>query len=113
MLATAPGRSAHERGWGAVGVGGYAASLRTAYSARRRGSAIRRTASPNTAVPWVGMARRSGSSIGEYYWGGAASTAFWVDPTTGVTASFFTQLMPSSPFPIRSELRQLVYQALV
>ena len=55
---------------------------------------------------------RSASSVGEYYWGGLASTAFWVDPSTGVTASFYTQLIPSSTYPIRSELRQLVYSAL-
>ncbi|NKQ53861.1 beta-lactamase family protein [Amycolatopsis sp. K13G38] len=53
------------------------------------------------------------SSKGEYAWGGAASTAFWVDPATGVTALFFTQLLPSSTHPIRQELRNLVYQALV
>jgi len=53
------------------------------------------------------------STKGEYAWGGAASTAFWVDPATGVTAMFFTQLLPSSTHPIRQELRNLVYQALV
>jgi CubicO group peptidase (beta-lactamase class C family) len=52
-------------------------------------------------------------SAGEFHWGGAASTAFWVDPAEGVTASFFTQLMPSSAYPIRPQLRQLVYQALL
>ena len=59
------------------------------------------------------VAGRSASSAGEYAWGGAASTAFFVDPAEGVTALFFTQLLPSSTWPIRSELRQLVYQALV
>ncbi|TNC19949.1 serine hydrolase domain-containing protein [Amycolatopsis alkalitolerans] len=53
------------------------------------------------------------SSRGEYAWGGAASTAFWVDPAAGVTALFFTQLLPSSTHPIRQQLRQLVYQALL
>jgi CubicO group peptidase (beta-lactamase class C family) len=53
------------------------------------------------------------SSRGEYAWGGAASTAFWVDPVERITALFFTQLLPSSTHPIRSQLRQLVYQALV
>jgi CubicO group peptidase (beta-lactamase class C family) len=52
-------------------------------------------------------------SAGEYAWGGAASTAFWVDPVEQVTALFFTQLLPSSSHPIRSQLKQLVYQALV
>ncbi|SCL34800.1 CubicO group peptidase, beta-lactamase class C family [Micromonospora pallida] len=53
------------------------------------------------------------SSVGEYYWGGVASTAFWVDPAEEVTALLFTQLMPSSTYPLRSQLRQLVYSALV
>jgi CubicO group peptidase (beta-lactamase class C family) len=53
------------------------------------------------------------SSVGEYYWGGLASTAFWVDPVEEVTALLFTQLMPSSTYPLRSQLRQLVYSALV
>ena len=52
-------------------------------------------------------------SAGEFYWGGAASTAFWIDPAEELTASFFTQLMPSNAYPVRSQLRQLVYQALV
>ena len=51
-------------------------------------------------------------SPGELSWGGAASTAFWIDPAEELTASFFTQLIPSSAHPIRSQLRQLVYQAL-
>jgi CubicO group peptidase (beta-lactamase class C family) len=53
------------------------------------------------------------SSVGEFAWGGAASTAFWVDPAEGITALFMTQLLPSSTHPIRSQLKQLVYQALV
>ena len=56
---------------------------------------------------------KGASSVGEYYWGGLASTAFWVDPSTGVTATFFTQLVPSSTYPIRAQLRQLVYSALL
>ncbi len=53
------------------------------------------------------------SSRGEFYWGGAASTAFWVDPAEEITAHFFTQLLPSSSHPLRSALRQLVNSALV
>jgi CubicO group peptidase (beta-lactamase class C family) len=52
-------------------------------------------------------------SEGELSWGGAASTAFWLDPAEELTVSFFTQLMPSSAHPIRPQLRQLVYQALL
>jgi CubicO group peptidase (beta-lactamase class C family) len=51
-------------------------------------------------------------SPGELSWGGAASTAFWLDPAEELTVTFFTQLIPSSAHPIRSQLRQLVYQAL-
>ncbi|MDP9434737.1 MAG: beta-lactamase family protein [Actinomycetota bacterium] len=50
---------------------------------------------------------------GEHTWGGLASTAFWVDPAEQLTAHFYTQLVPSSTYPIRTELRQLVYAALV
>jgi CubicO group peptidase (beta-lactamase class C family) len=53
------------------------------------------------------------SSRGEYNWGGAASTAFFVDPVEDMTVCFYTQLMPSSTLPVRTYLRSLVYQALV
>jgi CubicO group peptidase (beta-lactamase class C family) len=52
------------------------------------------------------------SSLGDYSWGGAASTAFYVDPVEDVTVGFYTQLLPSSTLPIRNHLRQLVNQAL-
>lgn len=52
-------------------------------------------------------------SPGEYYWGGAASTVFWVDPVEQITVIFLTQLLPSVTYPLRSQLRNLVYQALV
>ena len=53
------------------------------------------------------------ASAGEFTWGGAASTAFWVDPVEQITAAFYTQLLPSSAYPIRTELRSLVYTSLV
>jgi CubicO group peptidase (beta-lactamase class C family) len=52
-------------------------------------------------------------SAGSYAWGGAASTAFWCDPQEELIALFLTQLLPSSTYPIRPQLQQLVYQALV
>lgn len=52
-------------------------------------------------------------SEGSYGWGGAASTAFWVDPAEEITLVFMTQLLPSSTYPLRSQLKQLVAQALV
>jgi CubicO group peptidase (beta-lactamase class C family) len=50
---------------------------------------------------------------GEYAWGGAASTAFWCDPKEDMAVVLLTQLMPSSTYPIRRELRVLSYQAIV
>jgi CubicO group peptidase (beta-lactamase class C family) len=52
------------------------------------------------------------SSVGEFYWGGMASTAFWVDPVEEITAVFMTQLLPSTATTIRRELRTMVYAAL-
>jgi CubicO group peptidase (beta-lactamase class C family) len=50
---------------------------------------------------------------GEYAWGGAASTAFWVDPVEEMIVIMMTQLMPSSTYPIRRDLRVLSYQAAI
>ena len=52
-------------------------------------------------------------SPGEYAWGGMASTAFWADPAEDMIVLLLTQLMPSSAYPIRRELRVLTYQALL
>jgi CubicO group peptidase (beta-lactamase class C family) len=65
------------------------------------------------AVMVDAAAAKTIASEGEFNWGGMASTAFWVDPVEDLTAVFMTQLMPSSTYPIRPQLRQLVYQALV
>jgi CubicO group peptidase (beta-lactamase class C family) len=51
-------------------------------------------------------------SEGELTWGGAASTTFWLDRREELAVSFYTQLLPSSTYRIRPQLRQLVYQAL-
>jgi CubicO group peptidase (beta-lactamase class C family) len=50
---------------------------------------------------------------GECAWGGAASTAVWIDPAEDLAVVLLTQLMPSSTYPIRRELRVLTYQAIV
>ena len=52
-------------------------------------------------------------SVGQYAWGGAASTAFWIDPVEEVVVVFLTQLRPSSTYPFRRELQVLVNAALV
>ena len=51
-------------------------------------------------------------SEGELSWGGAASTAFWIDQREELAVAFYTQLLPSNSYRIRPQLRQLVYQAL-
>ena len=49
---------------------------------------------------------------GDYYWGGAASTIFWVDPKEDLSVVFMTQLMPSATFNFRGQLKSLVYSAI-
>ncbi len=56
---------------------------------------------------------KAACSTGEHAWGGAASTAFWIDPVEDVVVVFMTQVLPSSSYPIRRELRSLVYQAII
>ena len=51
-------------------------------------------------------------SEGDFSWGGMASTYFWVDPREELIVIFMTQLMPSTTYPIRRELRTLVYSAV-
>lgn len=57
---------------------------------------------PRTLIP---------GSPGDFSWGGAASTYFWIDPREELTTIFMTQLMPSTTYTIRRELRTLVYSA--
>ncbi len=52
------------------------------------------------------------ASHGSFFWGGLASTLFWVDPAEDLVVIFMTQLMPSSTFNIRGQLEALVYAAL-
>ena len=52
------------------------------------------------------------ASLGEFYWGGAHSTAFFVDPVERITMVFMTQLYPSSTYPIRRQLKTMIYSAL-
>ena len=50
---------------------------------------------------------------GDFYWGGAASTIFWVDPREDLVVIFMTQLMPSATFNFRGQLKSIVYSAIV
>ena len=50
---------------------------------------------------------------GDYYWGGAASTIFWVDPKEDLCVVFMTQLMPSGAFNFRGQLKSIIYSSIV
>ena len=52
-------------------------------------------------------------SAGEYAWGGAASTIFWIDPTEELVVIFMTQLMPSRTYNFRGQLKNLVYSSIL
>jgi CubicO group peptidase (beta-lactamase class C family) len=58
-------------------------------------------------------ANQSLATKGEFMWGGAASTAFWIDPVEEISVVFMTQLFPSGAFPIRPQLRWTVNAALL
>lgn len=61
----------------------------------------------------LGPARTGGvGPAGDFMWGGAASTAFWIDPTEDLFAVFMTQLIPSGTFDFRGQLRALTYAAI-
>jgi CubicO group peptidase (beta-lactamase class C family) len=51
-------------------------------------------------------------SNGDFYWGGMYSTAFFVDPVEDIIMIFMTQLMPSSTYPVRREIKTMIYSAL-
>ncbi|HET9511047.1 MAG TPA: serine hydrolase domain-containing protein [Sphingomonas sp.] len=51
-------------------------------------------------------------SVGEFYWGGMFSTAFFVDPVERIIMIFMTQMSPSSTYPVRREIKTLIYSAL-
>ena len=61
----------------------------------------------------LGQVEAGGLGGGEYYWGGAASTIFWVDPNEDMIVIFMTQLMPSATFNFRGQLRNIIYSAIV
>ncbi len=59
------------------------------------------------------VASKSAGSVGDYGWGGAASTWMLIDPVQDLTLTFMTQLLPSSTYPIRTQLKQALHQAIV
>ena len=52
-------------------------------------------------------------SEGEYYWGGAAGTSFWIDPKEHMAGVFLVQILPSQGVPARDQFKRMAYQALV
>jgi CubicO group peptidase (beta-lactamase class C family) len=52
-------------------------------------------------------------SVGNYGWGGAANTNFWIDPKENLIGILMLQYMPSDTYPVVTDYRNLVYQALV
>ena len=62
--------------------------------------------------PWIPAQTLLPGSRGEYAWGGAATTSFWIDPAEELIAIFMTQVLPSSAYPVRRELRTMVYSAI-
>ena len=52
-------------------------------------------------------------SAGEFAWGGAASTAFWIDPAEDLSVVFLTQLLPSATYDFRAQLRAIIYGAII
>jgi CubicO group peptidase (beta-lactamase class C family) len=81
-------------GYGEVGFDGMGFGLTVAVS--------------NGPVPNGGI-----GSKGEFMWGGAASTIFWIDPAEELIVIFMTQLIPSGTFNFRGQLKSLVYAAIV
>ena len=57
-------------------------------------------------------AAMTAGSAGDFYWGGMFSTAFFVDPHEEIIMIFMTQLMPSSTYPVRREIKTMLYAAL-
>jgi len=83
--------------------------LRTSSSCSRTGRTI------SSGWSCVAGTVRSGviGSVGEYAWGGAASTIFWIDPAEDLIAIFLTQLMPSQTFNFRGQLQSILYSAIL
>jgi CubicO group peptidase (beta-lactamase class C family) len=61
----------------------------------------------------LGQVESGGYGVGDYYWGGAASTLFWVDPKEDLSVVFMTQLLPAGTYDFRAELKSLIYSAIV
>jgi CubicO group peptidase (beta-lactamase class C family) len=61
----------------------------------------------------LGQVQTGTLGAGDYYWGGAASTIFWVDPKEDLSVVFMTQLMPSGTFNFRGQLKSIIYASII
>jgi CubicO group peptidase (beta-lactamase class C family) len=61
----------------------------------------------------MGQVQTGTPGAGDYYWGGAASTIFWVDPREDLSVVFMTQLMPSGTFNFRGQLKSIIYGSII
>lgn len=61
----------------------------------------------------LGQVQTASLGGGDYYWGGAASTIFWVDPKEDLSVVFMTQLMPSGTFNFRGQLKSIIYSSII
>ena len=61
----------------------------------------------------MGQVETASLGAGDYYWGGAASTIFWVDPKEDLSVVFMTQLMPSGTFNFRGQLKSIIYASII
>jgi len=61
-----------------------------------------RTASPKTKD-------ENNGTVGEFFWDGAPSTLFWIDPKNDLTAVLFTQLMPFDRIKLHKRFRDAIY----
>jgi CubicO group peptidase (beta-lactamase class C family) len=61
----------------------------------------------------LGAVESGGLGAADYYWGGAASTIFWVDPKEDLSVVFMTQLMPCEMVDFRGPLKNIIYSAIV
>ena len=61
----------------------------------------------------MGQVETGSLGAGDYYWGGAASTIFWVDPKEDLSVVFMTQLMPSGTFNFRGQLKSIIYASII
>ena len=61
----------------------------------------------------LGQVQTGTLGVGDYYWGGAASTIFWVDPKEDLSVVFMTQLMPSGTFNFRGQLKSIIYASII